>query len=200
MNNLCNIVRDLLPLYAEGMASSDTVSFVEGHLAGCPACREVLDDMNTPTDGEKAACDLSEEDLLPLKVFQRKWKRKKVFLVCSTILLTTVFVCCALFAADRLLYQEKITVNNGIYTNTNNVIVDLPDGSVEIGYLRGISRRSTADPMGNFMATNLDQTYGGCSIYQSRADEQTIYLQDHSGFYLVFMLSGQVPQAETASQ
>ena len=199
MNNLCNIVRDLLPLYAEGIASSDTVSFVEEHLAGCPACREVLDDMNTPTDGEKAACDLSEEDLLPLKVFQKKWKRKKVFLVCSTILLTIAFVCCALFAADRLLHQEKIAVNNGIYTNTNDVIVDLPDGSVEIGYLRGISRRSTADPMGNFMATNLDQTYVGCPVYQSRADEQTIYLQDHSGFYLVFTLSSQASRTETPS-
>ena len=199
MNNLCNIVRDLLPLYTEGMASSDTVSFVEEHLADCPACREVLDDMNTPTDGENAACDLPEEDLLPLKALQRKWKRKKVLLVCSSVLLTLVLICSALFAADRLLYPEKITVNNGVYTNTNNVIVDLPDGSAEIGYLRGISRRSTAQPMGNFMGTNLNQRYGGCPIYQNEGDKQTIYLQDHSGFYLVFTLSSQASRTETPS-
>ena len=132
-------------------------------------------------------------------MLQRKWKRKKISLVCSSVLLTVVLICSALFAADRLLYQEKISVNNRVYTNTNDIIVDLPDGSAEIGYLRGISCRSTAEPMGNFMGTNLDQKYGGCPIYQSKADKQTIYLQDHSGFYLVFTLSSQVSQAETPS-
>ena len=35
----CEIVRDLLPLYQEGMLSADSVEFLEEHLRTCPACR-----------------------------------------------------------------------------------------------------------------------------------------------------------------
>ena len=35
----CGIIRDLLPLYQEGMLSPDSVEFVEGHLKTCPDCR-----------------------------------------------------------------------------------------------------------------------------------------------------------------
>ena len=38
MRNECNIIRDILPLYAEDMVSDDTVSFVEEHLQTCAEC------------------------------------------------------------------------------------------------------------------------------------------------------------------
>ena len=39
MRNECNIIRDILPLYADKMVSADTASFVEEHLTGCAECR-----------------------------------------------------------------------------------------------------------------------------------------------------------------
>ena len=39
MRNECNIIRDILPLYADKMVSADTESFVEEHLIGCAECR-----------------------------------------------------------------------------------------------------------------------------------------------------------------
>lgn len=41
----CNIIRDLLPLYAEGMVSQDSRGVVEEHIAGCEACRQALTDL-----------------------------------------------------------------------------------------------------------------------------------------------------------
>ena len=38
MRNECNIIRDILPLYAEDMVSDDTISFVEEHLQACAEC------------------------------------------------------------------------------------------------------------------------------------------------------------------
>ena len=38
MRNECNIIRDILPLYAENMVSDDTISFVEEHLQTCSEC------------------------------------------------------------------------------------------------------------------------------------------------------------------
>ena len=34
----CDVIRDLLPLYADRAASADTAALVEEHLASCPAC------------------------------------------------------------------------------------------------------------------------------------------------------------------
>lgn len=43
----CNIVKDLLPLYAEGLCSVETADEIREHLEGCPECRKL------------AECDLS---------------------------------------------------------------------------------------------------------------------------------------------
>lgn len=42
MKHNCEIVRDLLPLYAEQIASPASTALVEEHLAECPACRAEL--------------------------------------------------------------------------------------------------------------------------------------------------------------
>lgn len=39
--NECNIVRDLLPLYADDLASDDSVEFIDRHTENCPQCREI---------------------------------------------------------------------------------------------------------------------------------------------------------------
>ncbi|MCC8076627.1 MAG: zf-HC2 domain-containing protein [Clostridiales bacterium] len=44
----CNIIRDLLPLYAEGEASADTQALVEEHLAECSACAAQLEELKAP--------------------------------------------------------------------------------------------------------------------------------------------------------
>ena len=42
MTNECNIVQDLLPLYAENMVSPETAQFVQTHLRQCPDCQAEL--------------------------------------------------------------------------------------------------------------------------------------------------------------
>ena len=39
--NECNIVNDLLPLYADELASPDSVEYITRHIAWCPECAEV---------------------------------------------------------------------------------------------------------------------------------------------------------------
>ena len=41
----CNIIRDLLPLYAEDLASDDTRTLVDEHLCDCEDCNEILNNM-----------------------------------------------------------------------------------------------------------------------------------------------------------
>ena len=45
----CNVIRDLLPLYAEDMVSPESKALVENHLQGCESCTKELEDLkNTP--------------------------------------------------------------------------------------------------------------------------------------------------------
>ena len=52
MKNECSIVRDLLPLYAEGMLSEDSAAFVKEHLDTCEECRALSagEELSAPTD------------------------------------------------------------------------------------------------------------------------------------------------------
>ena len=43
MKNSCNVIRDLLPLYADDACSEDSRNIVEEHLAECPECSKMLD-------------------------------------------------------------------------------------------------------------------------------------------------------------
>ena len=45
----CNIIRDLLPLYAENLASEDTRALVDEHLCDCEDCTNVLNSMKQGT-------------------------------------------------------------------------------------------------------------------------------------------------------
>lgn len=41
----CNVIMDLLPLYADGCCSEESVALVETHLKSCENCKKVLDSM-----------------------------------------------------------------------------------------------------------------------------------------------------------
>ena len=42
---LCNIIKDLLPSYVENLTNDETNSFIESHIANCPECKELLENM-----------------------------------------------------------------------------------------------------------------------------------------------------------
>lgn len=93
MRNECNIIRDILPLYAENMVSSDTGAFVEEHLKSCEACREEYEKTREPQPTQEIS------DAAPLLKLRRKMKVKKI----QTIALTAVFVITLLVSAFAVL-------------------------------------------------------------------------------------------------
>lgn len=70
MKITCNIIGDLLPLYAENLASEDSRALVEEHLDDCPACRASLSAM------QQAAPSLPE-DALPLAKVQKALRGRR---------------------------------------------------------------------------------------------------------------------------
>ena len=77
MRNECNIIRDILPLYADKMVSADTASFVEEHLIGCAECRAELEKLKVADVIESAVSDAENDDEKRLKAFAGKINRKR---------------------------------------------------------------------------------------------------------------------------
>lgn len=77
MSDRCHIIRDMLPLYLDGLLSEDSVGFVEEHLQGCGACREELEKLKAPDDFPR---ETPERDAAALKTMKRKWNRRVVLL------------------------------------------------------------------------------------------------------------------------
>ena len=51
MNHItCDIILDLLPLYADEACSEDSRTLVEEHISHCPECGKLLRDMYAPLD------------------------------------------------------------------------------------------------------------------------------------------------------
>lgn len=46
----CDVIRDLLPLYADGLTSPTTNQLIEEHLAACTECSAILEDLCLPIE------------------------------------------------------------------------------------------------------------------------------------------------------
>ena len=98
MKTECDIVKDLLPLYAEQITSKASNRLVEEHLRECEQCRKTYQEIKTP--------DLQVQyDRTPAESFHKYVKKKKqrlglkAALITAAIVLLIVFVRLALMGA-----------------------------------------------------------------------------------------------------
>ena len=79
----CEVVRDLLPSYLDGVASGETKAAVERHMEECPDCRETLRRMKEPEN----AAPPEEKEIDYLKKVRRRNSRKVTVIVSVVVLL-----------------------------------------------------------------------------------------------------------------
>ena len=102
MKHNCEIVRDLLPLYAEQIASPASTALVEEHLAECPACRAELQRMEKPVTVQP-----EPQADAPLKTIQIALTRRRVHTILVTLLVVLgVFARYAYTAYDKVGFFE----------------------------------------------------------------------------------------------
>lgn len=80
MKNECCYVRDVLPLYLEGMVSEETSAFVKEHIENCPECAKEFEDMKAGTKVEKISNEtqnhLEAEVLKSMKAIRKRFRKK----------------------------------------------------------------------------------------------------------------------------
>ncbi len=78
---------DILPLYAENLASEDTRTLVEEHLAECEICREKLEKMKLPN-----TVIAEENEAIPMKKLKKTLKKRKILTICISVFLVVALI------------------------------------------------------------------------------------------------------------
>ena len=115
----CNIIRDLLPLYAEDMVSEDSRNLVDDHLCRCDACTMELAALKKP---EKVP---AEVDKAPLDKVRKGILRRRVLSAGAavlTLLTLAAFVISYLFAPFQLTNEQAL--DNFYIREDGAVVID----------------------------------------------------------------------------
>ena len=108
--NDCELIRDLMPLYADGQASDASRQRIEEHTARCPECKKLLTDMCAPLEPEPE--DRTEEIMERVyRKFRRQKTKNTVIAILAAVValwlvLETVFPGTLLYVASE--NEEKI--------------------------------------------------------------------------------------------
>lgn len=120
----CGVVHDLLPLYAEGVASDDSRLLIEAHLPGCQACRAELEAL------QNAAASAAPKPDASLRRVRRKLKKRLVITLASVAaglsLLFGIFVFGSVYTPPMRYEEGMIQVgpfdwNTGQFTESGGI-------------------------------------------------------------------------------
>ena len=116
MNIKCEVIRDLLPLYADGVASEESRALIEEHLKECADCREYLKLLqeDIPDVSENAFAD----EAASLKKIKSKMLRNRILIVLVTLAFTII--------AGAVLHSQHLTEYSG--SLDENLSFELPAG------------------------------------------------------------------------
>lgn len=174
MNVNCNIIRDLLPLYAEGMASEESKALVDDHLRGCDSCTKELAEL------KKAPRIPAEVETTSLRRVENAIRRRKL-LTAATAALTVLAV----------LVTGIIFLMTPVYLTAQQAIegVELrDDGGLAIDYADGIMEYSSSDSSADekFFLCNTTRYDWLCSrvfgkkLSKMTQEEQEKYVRDNT--------------------
>ena len=128
MDISCDIIRDLLPLYAEDLASEDTRALVDGHLCQCEPCTRVLAEL---VKKPPIAVELSPEPLKKVKAMIRRRRVLSVMAAVLTVLTVASLLFTYLFAPFQLTKEQAL---DDFYIRE--------DGAIVIDYSNAVIGRS----------------------------------------------------------
>lgn len=126
----CNIVRDLLPLYHDGVCSEESRTAVEEHLTNCAACRQILADMDAPLPAAEEK--RTEEDAAVVERIAQEWRRlwRRTLLTGTAAVL---ILCLGGFAFWCSVTQCVVPMDSGNYAYLSTCVLESGEICLEAG-------------------------------------------------------------------
>lgn len=108
----CSIIRDLLPLYVEGLASEESAELINEHIKSCPECQKELEAMKSGVHTP----DMAEikEGSTPLKKIMQKLNMRISFLTYGVIVFFILFGF-SLTGGSDVMYNSLIMPIVGVF-------------------------------------------------------------------------------------
>ncbi len=192
MNITCDIIKDLLPLYAEDMVSQDSRHLVDDHLCGCDSCVKELAEL------KKAPKVPVEVETASLKRVGDTIRRRRilavlaaVFLFATLMLSVDLFLNAKVFlTAEQVVMDCRNTENGDILIQYSNLVTEtgsLGNGNPDSEEATGNWGVIASTRMGKLLfarkdAESVTKTYGASLQLSAVADTQNIWYCDaHTG-------------------
>ncbi len=86
----CEIIKDLLPLYHDGVCSNDSRAMIEEHLADCDSCKAELQTMDDALPINNIGQNCKEAEAV--KKLSRRWKKGMLKSLLRGVLITILTI------------------------------------------------------------------------------------------------------------
>lgn len=109
----CDIIKDLLPLYCDGVCSEETSRAVEEHLTTCPVCRALLDEMQREPVMPELIQTQAKQEAKVLQGVKRKFSLRRRLSVLAVALVAMVALVVLTASSDienPIPYQEGMVI------------------------------------------------------------------------------------------
>lgn len=122
----CEIIRDLLPLYAEGLTGDVANREIEAHLAGCGACAKALEQLRVPVEQPEPQAEAWKAAVQK----EKKSRRRRLALIAGLALMLGAAICLGvLHSQDFFEIRDRAKSPDGRFTS---VICDGAGDSVAV--------------------------------------------------------------------
>ena len=108
----CDIIKDLLPLYIDGVCSSDSIDIIEEHLKDCPLCEAEFLNLQNNTDIKP---QIDKDIDKAVKNANKKIKKGKKKVALKTI---CIVLCFAMLSGIFIFFQYPLSMEKDFYMSS----------------------------------------------------------------------------------
>ena len=125
--NECNVVRDLMPLVLDRVASDESREMVEGHIGTCAECRKQYEDMKSalPEDSRAEYEEEQKQFTQALEAVRKTRLKRRIRLVALAAAVCLAVTLAGLYAYDAMFHRYTVPVDNSLYSLS---VVELKGG------------------------------------------------------------------------
>lgn len=208
MNKIsCNIVRDLLPLYVDGVVSEETKKELEQHLRECPKCKTEYEQLSQELT-LPANPDLHDESAHALKNMKHALAKKRVIVAVVSVI-TTLLMVAVLYAGFNysIIFQRGnpvpyLTAASKISHETPFVKVNdnSTDSDVYITKNDMDSTYALLEHIEREYDVEFNEQYGSAFLFESEAGNLTISQEVYWGRFKVWSVPQNIDKPTSDKQ
>lgn len=114
----CEIIRDLLPLYIDGLTSKESNQEIEKHLKNCEECQKYYQEMTGDIDIFSVITNEEIEDVNLIKKIKKKNRKKALGIFVGAFVLSGVLMGVGFHWTHGVAMYENVILNYGVQGDT----------------------------------------------------------------------------------